>query len=188
MRRVAKIKARYYSKEVLKYLFLAGAVCVAATSPYFALNFTRSLSKSKFRIPKKKTSSTFRYLKRRGLIDIKRDGHDIKIALTEKGKKRAGKYQIDDLEITKPKKWDKKWRVVIFDIPHLKRTERNAFRGKLKELSFCPIQKSIWVHAFDCKEEIKLLREFFGLDKKQVQVLLVERIEDSASLKKFFNL
>ena len=108
--------------------------------------------------------------------------------MTDNGKKRAGKYQIDDLEIAKPKKWDKKWRLVIFDIPHLQRTERNAFRSKLKELGFCQLQKSVWIHAFDCKEEIKLLREFFGLSRKQVQILLVERIEDDASLGKFFNL
>jgi hypothetical protein len=38
------------------------------------------------------------------LIEIKREGHDVSLGLTTKGRKLAGKYQIDDLEIEKPKK------------------------------------------------------------------------------------
>lgn len=187
MKKITKIKTKWASKKILKYLLLSGLIYIAASSPYFVLHLTRNISKFKS-IKKKRISDAFSYLKRRGLIEIKKENHDLRIALTKEGKKRAGKYQIDDLEIERPKKWDKKWRLVIFDIPHSKNTQRNAFRRKLKELGFYPIQKSVWVHAFDCKQEIKLLREFFGLNKKQIQVLLVEKIENSSSLKKFFKL
>jgi len=189
MKKITKIKTRYYSKKVLKYLLLAGAVYIAASSPYFALNLRKNIKGiSKLAIPKKKVPSTFRYLKRRSLIEIVRDGYDVKIALTKEGRKKAGKYQIDDLEISRPKKWDRKWRLVIFDIPHFQRTERNAFRNKLKELGFYQLQKSVWVHAFDCRDEIKLLRDFFGLNHKQIQVLLVAKIENDGFLKNYFNL
>lgn len=57
------------------------------------------------------------------------------------------------------KKWDKKWRIVTFDIPEKKRTKRDLFRRKLKELGFGMIQESLWVtpHAFedDISEFIK---------------------------------
>jgi DNA-binding transcriptional regulator PaaX len=78
--------------------------------------------------------------------------------------------------------------VVIFDIPHCDRVKRNAFRWKLKELRFYSLQKSVWVCPFDCKDEINLLREFFSLNDKQIQVPLAKKIKKDWFLKKFFQL
>lgn len=186
MKNITKIKVKYYSKEVLKYLLLAGVLYVAASSPYFTLNLMKSGYKAK--IPKRKFANTFNYLRRRGLVEVKKEGYDICIILTKEGKKRAGKYQIDNLEIEKPRKWDKKWRVVIFDIPTASRMSRDAFRRKLKGFGFYPLQKSIWVHPYPCKKEIELLREFLGLNKKQIQVLEVTKLDEDTTLRKFFNI
>jgi len=190
MRKITKIKIRYYTKEVLKYLLLAGAVYIAASSPYFALNLIKNIPRLKKELVKnkKKSISVFNYLKRRGLIEMKRERHDVRIALTKEGKKRAGKYQINDLEITKPKKWDKKWRVIIFDIPTSSRLIRDIFRRKLKEFGFYPLQQSVWIFPYPCKEEIDLLREFLGLNKKQIQVLEVTKLENEPFFKKIFKL
>ncbi|MDI6591449.1 MAG: hypothetical protein QME61_00685 [Patescibacteria group bacterium] len=186
MRKITKIKAKYYSKEILKYLLLIGAIYIAASSPYFALNLAKNLSKLK--IPKKKLLPAFYYLKRKGLIELKREGQDIALILTKEGEKQAGKYQINDLEIERPKKWDKKYRLVIFDIPATSRIIRDIFRRKLKEFGFYPLQKSVWIYPFQCKEEIELLREFLGLNKKQIQVLEITKLENDKFLKKFFQL
>ncbi len=51
-------------------------------------------------------------------------------------------------------KWDKKWRVVIFDIPQELHRERNNFRKKLKSLGFHMLQKSVFVFPFPCESEI----------------------------------
>ncbi len=45
----------------------------------------------------------------------------MKLTLTEKGEKRAKEIQFNNLIIEKPEKWDKKWRLVIFDISETKR-------------------------------------------------------------------
>lgn len=186
MRKITKIKAKYCSKEILKHLLLAGAVYIAASSPYFVLKLMKTISRPK--ISKKKFTNAFSYLKKRGLIEIRREGHDVCIALTMEGKRRAGKYQIDDLKIEKPKKWDKKWRIVIFDIPVASRMIRDAFRRKLKEFGFYPFQQSTWIYPYPCQKEIELLREFFGLKKRQLQILEVTKLEDDQALKKFFNI
>src|SRR3990167_4036341 len=38
--------------------------------------------------------------------------------------------------LKKDKKWDGKWRIVIFDIPETERRMRNFFRKKLAEIGF----------------------------------------------------
>jgi DNA-binding transcriptional regulator PaaX len=95
------------------------------------------------KISQKKVSDAFYQLRKRGLIRFENKGGQIYIYLTEKGKKFAEILQIDELKIKNSKKWDKKWRILIFDIAQLKRIYREAFRGKLKELGFYQLQKSV---------------------------------------------
>jgi CRISPR-associated endonuclease Cas2 len=186
MKKITKIKTKYYSKEILKYLISAGAVYVAASSPYFAFNLTKNISKLK--PSKNKSINSFSYLKRRGLIEIQKEGYNIQIALTKEGKRLAGKYQINDLEIERSRKWDKKWRVVIFDVPSGSRMIRDIFRRKLKGFGFYRLQQSVWICPYPCQAEIKLLREFLGLNKKQLQVLEVNKLEDDSFLRKIFKI
>jgi len=175
------------SKEILAFLLLVGAITVAATSPYFLYNLTRFVLKNKkFRHfgDEKKIRDAFYYLKRNGLIRIKKDSYDIVVTPTEKGKRRAAINKLIDLRITTPQKWDGLWRVVIFDIPDTQKIKRNAFRKKLKELGFYSLQKSVWLHPLDCNKEIDFLRNFFGLNKKQIEILLVKSIENDIIVKK----
>ena len=187
MKSITKIKTKYYSKEILKYLLLAGAVTIACSSPYFVLSVTKNITRFK-KYPKKKLTNSFDYLKKRGLIEVSKNNHDIKICLTKEGKKRAGIYQINDLSINTPKTWDKKWRVVIFDIPDQQRFKRDVFRGKIKEFGFRHIQKSVWVYPYKCEEEIRLLKNFLGLENKDIQVITAEKIANDKNLKKAFKL
>ncbi|MDI6591594.1 MAG: hypothetical protein QME61_01480 [Patescibacteria group bacterium] len=175
------------AKDVLTWLLIAEAVYIAASSPYFVKNLIENYKKWK-RYPKKKIYDTFYSLRKQGCLKIERKGPQIYISLTEKGKKKAGMFQIDSLKIKRPKKWDKKWRIVIFDISELKKIHREAFRGKLKELGFHPLQKSVWIHPFDCQAEIELLREFFGLSEKDIRLIVAEDIGDDRKLRRIFNL
>jgi len=119
---------------------------------------------------------------------MEKKNHQIYISLTEKGKKKAGWLQIDSLKIKRPKKWDGKWRLVIFDISQIKKLYREAFRGKLKELGFYPLQKSVWIYPFDCRAEIELLKEFFGLSDKELRLIVTEDIGEDNKLQQLFKL
>lgn len=178
------------TKDVLKWLAVSGAVYLAGSSPYFSFNLIKNFKKRhKYKkYKKKRLYDTFYNFKKQGLLKIERRNHQVYISLTEKGRKKANWMQIDDLKIKKPKKWDRKWRVVIFDIVQLKTLQRNAFRSKIRELGFKPLQKSVWVHPFKCEDEVALLRDFFGLTKKEICLITAEKIENSNHLRKLFKL
>jgi len=174
-------------KDIFYWLMTAGAVSVAATSPYFLVNLTKSFKKWQ-KYKKAKVSDAFYQLRRRGYIKVEKKNQQIYISLTEKGKKKAGWLQIDALKIKRNKKWDKKWRIVVFDISQLKKFYREAFRGKLKELGFYPLQKSVWGIPFQCQDEIGLLKDFFGLTDKEVRLVVAQEIGEVSRLKKHFGL
>lgn len=174
-------------KEVLTWLLLVGAVAIAATSPYFMLNLLREYKKWK-KYKNKKIYDTFHYLKKQGLINIEKSNHQIHISLTEKGKEKAGRYQIDDLTIKKQKKWDSRWRIIIFDIPENSKIKREAFRGKIKELGFYQLQKSVWIYPYPCQKELKLLQDFFNFPIKNFRLIETDNIENDEFLKRYFDL
>lgn len=90
-----------------------------------------------------------RNLENRGFI--KRRGG--RYFFTPAGRDWAETTRFQRLEI-REHPWDKKWRVVIFDIPESLRSKRSIFRSKLKALNFCMIQKSVFAIPFRCEKEI----------------------------------
>lgn len=189
------LKYKYYftkpKSEIVKDLlswFLTGeAVIIAANSPYFLSNVITRYEKLK-RYPKRKVSDTFYRLRQQGLIDIKIANRQIYISLTPEGRKKAGIFQIDKLKISRPKTWDKKWRLLMFDIPQEKKISREALRGKLKELGFHQLQKSVWIYPFECRVEMELLQDFFGLSHSEMRLIIAENIGDDSGLRLDFDL
>lgn len=95
------------------------------------------------------------------------------IMLTAKGME---KIFIIKLKLTnrKPRK-DKKWQMVLFDIPEKKRRNRDLFRRALQNLGYKKLQKSIWVCPYDVLKETKDLIKRHNL-KLYVELLLVKKI------------
>jgi CRISPR-associated endonuclease Cas2 len=181
-------------KSILKILLAAGLVAVACASPRFSGTLVARVLRSEERKnkfsgkDKKKYYNAFYYLKRNKLINIKYRGNQMYFSLTDEGKKKAGRYKIDELEIKKQKKWDKKWRVLIFDIQDIHKAKREALRGKLKELGLFQLQKSVWVCPYEFKKEMRLLRDFFGLDSGEMKIISAFEIEEDETVRKHFNL
>ena len=174
------------SQEILRACLTAGAFVLAAQSPYFWLRMYRQAFQGKG-FQQKQVYDAFRYLKSRNLLQIQKHNHQVYIRLTKEGEKLAGKFQLNKLVIPTPKRWDRVWRLIIFDIPEKLKIKREAFRGKLKEFGFYPLQKSIWAYPYPCEKEVKLLREFFNLQPRHIRVLEVQKLEEDEFLCKHFS-
>jgi hypothetical protein len=148
------IEREMLTKKILHGLFLGGAVVVAASSPYFGLYVSKRIFSPSYQRKARQASKTqwnnaFYYMKKKGYVNFQKKNGQIFISLTKEGRQKAGKYTIDELCIERPKRWDKRWRVVIFDIPNATRLIREALRGKLIEFGFYKLQQSIWVFPYD---------------------------------------
>ena len=109
------------------------------------------------------------------------------LILSENGKKRALTYRSRGMKIKPPKTWDKKWRVVIFDVPEDERDARNSLRKHLADLGFYKLQQSVAVHPFECRDEIDFLVELHDI-RKYVRFMRVEHIDNELDIKLFFRL
>ncbi len=122
------------------------------------------------------------------LIDCRENkDKSVSLILTDDGKDRILRHEIDKIEIKKPAHWDNLWRMVIFDIPEDKKPGRDALNVKLKEIGFYPMQKSVFIHPYECKDEIDFIIELFEL-APHVRFLRVKDIDIELHLKDIFHL
>ena len=138
--------------------------------------------------PAKKIKSAIQALQRRKFIEIIQEKDDrCKVKLTNKGKERIQKFYFDSLVIPKQKKWDRKWRVVIFDVPNKFNRAREALREKIKELGFYRLQKSVWIYPYPCEDEVLVVAEIFRAGNF-IEIMEVNRILREGKLRRYFNL
>jgi hypothetical protein len=179
---------------ILKGLFYGGAIAIASTSPFFIPQILpRIIKYAKYQKRKKENETrkfynAFYKLKKQGMIKMEYRGKQLYVSLTKEGRKKCGRFQIDDLKIKKPLRWDKKWRILIFDIKEKNKIKREALRGKIKQLGLFQLQKSVWVCPYDFFKEINILRRFFGLKDKEMKTITASEIENDAEIRTFFGI
>lgn len=175
--------------ELAKQILLASATGLAIATvlllPGSATMFT-PLAK-RFKTRKHSFVKSLKALKRDRLIDFREEKNFSKIVITEKGREKLLKYDLDNLEIKKPKKWDGIWRVVTFDVPENKKAARNALRSKLKELGFHQLHKSVFIYPYPCLSEVQFIEEIFKVGP-YVNFIEAKRIDGDEWLKSEFDL
>ncbi len=88
------------------------------------------------------------------------------------------------------KPWDRRWRLVIFDIAELNKSVRNSLRNKLKELGFGMLQESVWITPHDVSIDVREFLESYDLGDV-VFVLEVSEVlagDTEALIRKIWNL
>lgn len=109
------------------------------------------------------------------------------IQLTDKGKKQLRLWGLAGYEIKKPKRWDKKWRILSFDIKEKKREVRDKLRLTLSKMGFYPIQRSVWVYPYDCEEFVQMLKADFRIGW-EILYIIADQIENEQKLIEYFEL
>ncbi len=188
MQKETKIKV---AKVILGVVNAAGVLAVAAVAPNAlqAIDLFYDKKKRRYDIYKKRyyINTSINKLKDKSLIKFEKEGEKTFVRLTEKGELELSKYRFQEKRIEKPAKWDKKWRVVIFDIKEHRKKTRNGLRRELINLNFVRLQNSVWAYPYECEEIIIMLKSYFGIGK-DVLYMVVEKIENDKWLKKDFGL
>jgi DNA-binding transcriptional regulator PaaX len=108
------------------------------------------------------TSKEIYQLKKSGLINT---DDDQTVSLTPKAITKVRTKALDSLEIKIPDKWDQIWRIVIFDIPEIKKSKREYFRRRLQKLGFISLQKSVYCYPHECRREVVWVIKTYDIEK-----------------------
>lgn len=177
---------RNLTEEILRMLLAGAAIYIAAGSPAGALGIIKGFKQEWNRNSARRALER---LHRHKLLEYyeKADG-TLVATITQAGKHRVKEFDIDTMEVQKPKAWDKRWRIVTFDIAEKRKGGRDALRGLLKRVGFHQLQRSMYVYPYSCKAEIELVREVFSLPEAEVLYFSTDRVPNENALKKKFRL
>jgi DNA-binding transcriptional regulator PaaX len=135
-----------------------------------AREFWKAIEKKK---AKKQFAQFINYLKKKGYIKDANLKAGAGFLLTKAGEEKALnlKYKLLD----KKERKDRKWIMIMYDIPEKKKRQRFFLRKKLKELGYKRLQNSIWVSPYDVfKETEKTIEEYFL--SPYIKIFLIEEI------------
>ena len=198
VRQTEKEKQRYRYAPVKQVLALLGAGTLVGLSLFVAptaimlakpfLDAKREKEREEWKQfnPSYLKRTITRMRKEKLVKIVKRNGEDV-VELTKNGRRRIIKYSLENLSIDKPKRWDGRWRLVMYDVPNRRKQMRDVFRQTLKGLGFYQLQESVWLFPYPCEEQVSFLREFYGVGNEALYAIATQ-LEDDMPYRTYFGL
>jgi len=169
-------------------LLLAGIALSLSRSPRKQLKIIRGIGEEWKEIDQRALTRAIAGLYQNRLIEEREhsDGTTT-IVLNTAGKREALRYNLNKIQIATPARWDKKWRIVLFDIPEREKKLRDTFRWHLKQLKFYEFQKSAFIFPYDCRKELDYIIEFYRA-RKYIRLVTAESVDNGLHMRKIFDL
>ncbi len=170
-------------------LILAGGVILGSdTSLIRYYRKLRLLWKGWKEIDQRNFNRSVRGLVEQKLVEerVSSDG-SLQLMLTKEGKRQAVRLDLfgQSIKFKHPKTWDKKWRVIMFDIPEESRKFRDILRRHLYEMKFYRLQQSVFVSPYPYEKPLMELVDLYGA-ASHVRIMTVTWIDKEDYLKHYF--
>lgn len=128
-----------------------------------------------------------KYLEKKNRVVFEERENYTYVILTKEGRLRLDEDAIWELTIDAPYRWDRKWRIVMFDLPSKHERVRQSFRLKLEDLGFKLYQRSVFIYPYECHEEVHTIAKWYGVDQ-YVRYIVATEIHDMRRYIKIFDL
>lgn len=161
-----RVETSHIIDEVIRYSATGAVISAGIVAPglllVLAKPLTALLDTLDTRAHEREVKRLIYYLKDRNYLY---GSYDHGLQLSETGRRRLQRIELDDLVIDPPCVWDKRWRIVLYDIPESHRRNRANMRAYLKRLGMFQLQKSVWIHPFPCREAVESIAAHWRVDQ-----------------------
>jgi CRISPR-associated endonuclease Cas2 len=171
---------------VLSTVAIAGIIAVAMIAPNIFQAIPRLMG-DKYKFGFRARTAAGRLAQKGYVRFVERNGKRF-VEITEKGERAYALEQARFATYTNVnKRWDKRWRIVIFDIPETRRALRERVRRLVREFGFLKLQDSVWVFPYDCEELIAMMKTELRIGK-DILYIIADSIENDRWVRRQFNL
>ncbi|OGG57877.1 CRISPR-associated endonuclease Cas2 [Candidatus Kaiserbacteria bacterium RIFCSPHIGHO2_01_FULL_55_17] len=176
---------RNIQNAVLTAVGVAGVLAVAMIAPNIFKALPR-VAGDKYRMGYRAKTTVGR-LAQKGLVRFVQRSGIRYVEITDKGRRVLFLTEAKNIHQQKWRRWDKRFRLVMFDVPQYRRDTRDKLRAYMREYGFLRVQDSVWVYPYDCEELIALLKAELRVGK-DVLYAIVESMENDGWIKRHFGL
>ncbi|MBI2099443.1 hypothetical protein HYT45_03485 [Candidatus Uhrbacteria bacterium] len=182
-----RIERIEWTKEVIKAVGLTGLVAASFVAPNLIKHLGPVFLERREGSFTAIINQTVNRLVARGILFKKISSAHTFINLTEKGYKFLQQIEAKQIKLKRPKKWDEKWRIVIFDVEEKRKVLRDRTRETLRSIGFFRLQDSVWIFPYSADQMIELMRTGYGL-RRNIIYLTSERFPGDYWLVRKFGL
>ena len=169
-------------------LLAAGLALGLSASPRRHFRILEALGKEWREIDRRLLRQAIRSLYRSKLIRARyHPDNSVTLELADEGQHRILTYKLGELTIPKPRHWDRKWRIITFDIPEQRKNVRDALRFHFRRIGLKELQKSVFIYPYPCDNEVDFLIEFYEI-RPYVRKILAESLDNELHLRQMFDL
>lgn len=174
------------TRDILR---LIGAGVVIAGATIAAPNTLQLIDyfNPKGRAERNRIWKVIKYLESKNRVSFEERGGKTYVVLTQTGGRRLSEDFIADLAVRKPRRWDHKWRLVMFDLPMRHEKVRQAFRNKIEDFGFEMYQRSVFIYPYECHEEVHTVAKWYGVDE-HIRYVVATEIHDMRQFIQKFDL
>ena len=172
---------------LLTALLVGGMIAIGAAPRIDLLKLLGGKKRNPYRL-KHQVNDTLERLAYRGLVTFEFYKGRKVARITSIGKKYlAYEQERVALKLKKGKRWDKRWRIIIFDIPEYRRGTRDKLRLTMRSAGFYRLQDSVWLYPYDCEDFMALVKADLKTGNA-ILYMVVEKIENDQKIKAYFAL
>lgn len=170
-------------RAILGSISAVGILSISLFAPN-SLKALKSFGLDSSKRQKEKIARARDVLLKKGLLQKDTRGF---LSLTKIGETRLRLLELREKRLNSQKHWDKRWRVLIFDIPENRKSTREKLRLTLTNVGFVRLQDSVWIYPYDCEEFVALMKADFKIGYDMLY-LIVEEIEGVQRIKDLFGI
>src|SRR3989338_7231321 len=153
-------------RVLLGTLLVSGMVALAVVAPNVCAVFSPR-RKSRRYIKSENMPRTLAQGSSRGYWKYEKTGEgEYRVRLTPKGKQVALRAALHGFKLHERKKWDGRYRVVMYDVARKHNSARDGFRHRLTAMGMYPLQNSVFVYPHPCAEEVMFFLSLFNVTQK----------------------
>lgn len=183
MKKKTKERMGKVAKVILKTVAASGFLAMALCAPN-ALQALSMFDTKKYRQPFHMNKVAER-LRSDGYLRKVVRGKVVCYELTQKGKQYLARFQLREMQIPRQEKWDRHYRMIVFDISEKRKHVRDEIRNWLRALGFVKLQQSVWVFPYPCRKIVALLKTEYKVEKDVLYVTAATVEHDEWLRKKF---
>ena len=173
----------YIQNAIFATVATAGILLVAMAAPNTLQLLGKVPGMRRSRFNAQARTALGRLAQKGWIVFERRDGKHLARS-TEPGKRPVA-FEAQETGLYPRRRWDKRWRIVMFDVPERRRAVRDKLRMTMKSFGFVRLQDSAWVYPYDCEDLIALLKAELKIGFSALY-LVVEHIENDKYLREEF--
>lgn len=181
----ARKKKQDIQKAVLYTIGTAGLIAVAALAPN-TLQLLRFTPQYKRNFAFRAHTAAGRLVAKKHAQWVERNGKKY-LRLTPAGHEELALEQAKMTLHSPKRKWDGRWRMVVFDIPERRKHVRGRLREIMRGVGFVRLQNSVWVYPYDCEDLVVLLKAHLRVGK-DILYVIADSLEYDRTLRTHFGL